>query len=84
MNGLRKCIVLDEAGKALDDNNVRAYGANVRNREWYEDAAFNDRMRTNSQAAFGDPTAYVDFWDTNKKEFGTALRKLNLQPLPIR
>jgi hypothetical protein len=81
MNGIRSCIILDEAGKALDDNRVnavKAEGGSVRNREWYQNAAFHERMATYSQAAFGDPNAYVDFWDVNKKAFGTALRKLNL------
>ena len=81
---LPNCIIMDEAAKALDDNYVRALGGTVPNREWYKNAAFSERMKTYSQAAFGDPNAYVDLWEKNKKEFGTALRKLNLQPLPVR
>lgn len=87
MSGLRSCIILDEAGKALDDNHViavKAAGGSVPNRQWYRDATFNARMTTYSQAAFGDPNAYADFWEVSKKAFGTALRKLNLQPIPIR
>jgi len=83
-DALRNCIIMDEAGKALDDNYVRAMGGAVPNRAWYREAVFSDRMKTYSQAAFDDPNAYVDFWEKNKKEFGTALRRLNLQPLPVR
>ena len=79
MNELRKCIVLDEAGKALDDNRVKASAGSIPNREWYQDEAFHDRMKMYSQAAFDDPNAYVDFWEQNKTAFGTALRKLNLR-----
>ena len=81
MNGIRGCIILDEAGKALDDNHVKAVaaaGGSVPNRSWYQDASFSDRMSTYSEAAFGDPKAYVDFWEKNKVAFGTALRKLNV------
>jgi len=73
------CIILDEAGKALDDNRVKAANGTVRNSEWYQDSVFSNRMNEYSQAAFGDPNAYVDFWEKNKKAFGTGLRKLNLQ-----
>lgn len=78
---LSNCIILDEAGKALDDNHVKATGGAYHNREWYEDSAFNDRMTKYSAAAFDDSNAYRDFWEQNKVGFGTALRKLNLSGL---
>ena len=82
-SGLRNCIVMDEAGKALDDNYVRARAGYARNRPWYEDGMFRARMMKYSEETFGDPNAYADFWNMNKVGFGTALRKLNLNAAPV-
>ena len=75
---VRDCMILDEAAKALDDNRVKATGGAYRNRDWYQDAIFSDRMKTYSVAVFGDPNAYVEFWEKNRVTFGTALKKLNV------
>jgi hypothetical protein len=76
---LRNCIVMDEAGKALDDNRIKATGGRFSNREWYEDSAFKDRMTRYSAAAFDNPDGYLALWENNKAAFGTALKKINLQ-----
>ena len=78
VNNVRNCIVLDEAAKAMDDNRVKATAGAYRNRDWFQDAIFSDRMKTYSAAVFHDPNAYVDFWEKNRIAFGTALRKLNV------
>src|SRR5262249_41261637 len=48
-NGMRNCIVMDEAAKALDDNYVRAMAGSVRNRPWYQDEMFRARMMKYSE-----------------------------------
>ena len=75
---VRNCMVLDEAAKALDDNRVKFTAGALPQRPWYEDGVFHDRMKTYSVAVFGDPDAYVGFWEKNRVAFATALKKLNV------